>query len=147
MSTLSKTYKIALAALLGLLVFGFMIPDPVDMNGLIVIVNPDSPDQVSQAEFMKIIRGQQQRWKDGKTVHIALMKTKNPTGQKTAEEIYGMSGDELNKYWLSLVFAGQALAPEFYNTEQELIDYVANTPGAIGIVSSVNTTEVKKLSY
>jgi hypothetical protein len=44
-----------------------------------------------------------------------------------------MSANELNKYFLALVFQGKVKAPVFFTSEQELEDYVSRTPGAIGV--------------
>jgi hypothetical protein len=63
------------------------------------------------------------------------MKDAHPTGNHTASKLYDMSGNELKKYWLSLVFQGTTSAPEFFNSEENLVNYVKTTSGAIGIVS------------
>lgn len=110
-------------------------------EGLTVIANSGStPESVTQKEFDKIIHGEQQRWKTGQNVSIALLKTNNSIGLKTAELVFDMSSNELNKYWLGLVFEGKSKAPEFFNSEEDLINYVAITPGAVGIISSSTKT-------
>ncbi|MEX0965865.1 MAG: hypothetical protein WD077_01395 [Bacteroidia bacterium] len=122
--------------ILGMVLFlfmGAMAPPATDLS---IVVNSGVQETVSYQEFIRIIRGEKQRWDDGTKVSIALMKTSHPTGQLTAERIYAMSGNELNKYWLSVVFQGKAKAPNFFNSEPELINYVSTTPGAIGIVSA-----------
>ncbi|MGH2563912.1 MAG: hypothetical protein ACRDE5_05335, partial [Ginsengibacter sp.] len=60
--------------------------------------------------------------------------TNTPLGKITSAKIYDMNGDELNKFWLALVFQGKAQAPKFFNSENELADFVAQNPGAIGIL-------------
>ena len=47
-------------------------------------------------------------------------------------------GNELNKYFLAQVFQGKVKAPTFFTSKSELEDFVARTPGAIGV--SQNTT-------
>ncbi len=81
--------------------------------------------------------GEQQRWRSGTKITIALMKTNTAAGKNTSETIYGMSSDELNKFWLALVFQGKAAAPNFFNSASELENFVAQNPGAIGIVDQV----------
>lgn len=81
--------------------------------------------------------GEQQRWRSGTKITIALMKTNTPAGKNTSMMIYGMSGDELNKFWLALVFQGKAAAPIFFNSAAELENFVAQNPGAIGILDQV----------
>ncbi len=102
---------------------------------LVTIANQSgAPSAMKLSELKSVFMGEQQRWKDGKRILIALMKTGTPIGKVTSERIYDMTGDELNKYWLSLVFQGKAQAPVFFNTAIELENYVAQNQGAIGIL-------------
>ena len=78
---------------------------------------------------------------DGTKVMIALLKTNTALGTTISKKVYNMSGDELNKYWLGLVFAGKAKAPQFFRSEDDLKDYVSQTKGAIGIVASENVDQ------
>lgn len=93
-----------------------------------------APAEMKQSELKKIMMGETQRWKNGKRIVIALMKTNTDLGKATTAKIYDMTGDELNKYWLSLVFQGKAQAPVFFNSVTDLQNFVASNPGAIGII-------------
>jgi len=92
------------------------------------------PAEMKQSELKAVLMGETQRWKNGKRVVIALMKTNTPLGKTTSTKIYDMSGDELNKYWLSLVFQGKSQAPVFFTSVSELQNFVSQNPGAIGII-------------
>lgn len=103
-----------------------------------------APESMKQSELKAVLMGEKQRWKNGKRVIIALMKTNTALGKATSDKIYDMSGDELNKYWLSLVFQGKAQAPVFFTSVTELQNFVAQNPGAIGIVDKpVASTEFR----
>jgi len=93
-----------------------------------------APAEMKQSELKSVLMGETQRWKNGKRVVIALMKTNTPLGKTTSSKIYDMTGDELNKYWLSLVFQGKSQAPVFFTSVSELQNFVAQNPGAIGII-------------
>ncbi|MGH2647928.1 MAG: hypothetical protein ACRDE8_10190 [Ginsengibacter sp.] len=92
------------------------------------------PSDMQLSELRAVFMGEKQRWKNGDRILIALMKTNTPLGKITSAKIYDMNGDELNKFWLALVFQGKAQAPKFFNSENELADFVAQNPGAIGIL-------------
>jgi len=105
------------------------------VSTLTVISNQNgSPSSLKFSELKSIFMGEQQRWKSGTKIIIALMKTTTPVGKNTSQKIYGMSSDELNKFWLALVFQGKAQAPNFFNSAKELENFVAQNPGAIGIL-------------
>lgn len=102
---------------------------------LSVIVNQNGPpSSLKLSELKSIFRGERQRWHNGTKITIALMKTSTPAGKITSRKIYDMSGDELNKYWLALVFQGKAQAPNFFTSPSDLEAFVAQNPGAIGIL-------------
>ncbi len=101
---------------------------------LTVVSNPKgSPANLKHAELKSIFLGEKQRWRDGKKIVIALMKTNTTAGKNVCDKIYDMSADELKKFWLALVFQGKADAPVFFNTVNELEAFVSENPGAIGI--------------
>ena len=102
---------------------------------LTVVSNPKgSPENMKQSELKSIFLGEKQRWKNGNKIVIALMKTNTPAGKNVCDKVYDMSGDEVKKFWLALVFQGKAEAPVFFNTIGELQAYVLENPGTIGII-------------
>lgn len=102
---------------------------------LVVVGNHTGvPSDMKLAELKSILLGEKQRWKNGNRIVIALMKTNTAIGKNTSARMYDMTGDQLNKYWLALVFQGKAQAPNFFNTTSDLENFVAQTQGAIGIV-------------
>lgn len=96
-----------------------------------------APSSLKFSELRSIFMGEQQRWHTGTKISIALMKTSTPAGKNTSAKVYGMSPDELNKFWLALVFQGKASAPSFFNSAADLENFVAQNPGAIGILDEV----------
>jgi ABC-type phosphate transport system substrate-binding protein len=108
------------------------------VSSLTVIGNQKgAPSSLKFSELKSIFMGEQQRWRGGAKITIALMKTNTPAGKSTSQVLYGMSPDELNKFWLALVFQGKATAPYFFNSAAELEAFVAQNPGAIGILDQV----------
>ena len=71
------------------------------------------------------------------------MKTNTSIGSDTCKKLYNMTGNELNKYFLALVFQGKVKAPTFFNSVSELESYVAQTPGAIGVSQSATDKLLK----
>lgn len=103
---------------------------------LTVISNPKgAPTELKEPELKAVLKGERQRWHSGYKIIIALMKTNTDVGKYTSEKVYAMSAEELKKYWLALVFQGKADAPVFFNSVNELETFVADNPGAIGIVN------------
>ncbi len=125
----------------------FSVGTKAQETSLAVIANVSgAPAEMKQSQLKAVLMGETQRWKNGKRILIALMKTNTPIGKTTSSRIYDMSGEELNKYWLSLVFQGKAQAPVFFTSVSELQNYVAQNPGAIGVIDKPFTSgEIRSL--
>lgn len=126
----------------------FTLSGKAQQASLVVIGNTSGvPAEMKQSELKSVLKGETQRWKNGKRIIIALMKTNTPIGKTTSSKVYDMSGDELNKYWLSLVFQGKAQAPVFFTSVTELQNFVSQNPGAIGIIDKpVASSDVKSIT-
>jgi len=130
------------------LIFGIFLPMSLRAQDtdLIIIRNEVSvPSEMDLSQLKSVLRGEKYRWKDGSKVVVALMKTNTPVGTNTCRKLYNMSSNELNKYFLALVFQGKVKAPTFFNSESELASFVAETPGAIGVLQNVYEIPVKTI--
>jgi len=128
------------------LFIGLLLPWSINAQDeqLVVIGNSVSvPSEIDMNQLKSVLKGEKLRWNDGSIVSIALMKTNTPIGSNTCNKIYNMTGNELNKYFLALVFQGKVKAPTFFNSVNDLEAYVAQTPGAIGVLQKPNDTLLK----
>lgn len=117
-------------------------------NSLTVVANEKgAPSEIKMSELKSVLMGEKQRWSNGTKVVIALMKTSTPLGTLVSKRIYDMSGDEVKGFWLRMSFAGKGEAPKFCNTEEELLAYVAENEGAIGILDkTTDMHDIKTVS-
>lgn len=104
---------------------------------LSIIGNKIGVTQLKAQEARNIFRANKTTWPNKIAVTIALPSPKSITSEPVARLIYGTRPTSVQKFWLSLVFQGRATPPNFFETDQELIQFVQRTPGAIGVISSV----------
>lgn len=117
------------------------ISEPQVEGGLAVVVNSKgAPNEIPLSKLKVILKGEQQRWKDGSKVTLALMKTSTGIGEDMAKRVFGMTSKELNKYFLAQVFQGKMSSPQFFDSEEDLLKYIKNNEGTIGVVSSKNAS-------
>lgn len=134
---MNRIYKhIALSGILFL--FCLTSATAQDVPITVIANGKGAPVEMKMNQLKSVLKGEKQRWPDGTKVVIALMKTNTPIGSNTSKKIFNMSGDELNKYWLALVFQGKADAPNFFNSESELEAFVSQTQGSIGVVGQAD---------
>lgn len=97
-----------------------------------------APEQMTMANLTRALKGQEVKWPDGSSVYVALMKPKTASGTVISRRIFKMTPDDVSKYWLAMVFQGRIRAAKFFNEEADLIKYVIQTKGAIGVIPSEN---------
>lgn len=140
MRTTTSTYFTAI------ILFLFVSVSSFGQENLTVIGNgKGAPTELKMSQLISVLKGEKQRWSDGTKVVIALMKTNTPVGTVTSKKVFNMSGDQLNKHWLALVFQGKADPPSFFNSVSELEMFVSQTPGAIGIIGQPATIAQKTI--
>lgn len=105
-----------------------------------------APANLTMKELKAIVQGEKQRWPDGTRISLAFMKTTTPAGNSTARKLLNMSGDQFNKYWLALVFQGKATAPVFFNSAQDLDNYLSSTPGSLGVVEAGSSMKTRQIT-
>ena len=109
---------------------------------LSIIGNSVGFSSVSLQEARSIFKGKYNYWQNKSKVILVLPSTKNANSLNSSKIIYGTTPDGVKKYWLSLVFQGRASSPIFFDTDKEIIEYISNNEGAIGIISTEQSKNV-----
>ena len=98
---------------------------------------------ISVAELVKVCKAQTSRWPDGKPVTFVMRSPSLPEMKMILERVYSMSESELN----SLIVTsnqGRSTHPAILvvTSDDELVNKVASTPGAVGVVDvySINSS-------
>ena len=103
------------------------------------------PTDMDLEQLKSVLKGERLRWDGGSKVVIALMKTDTPIGLTTSKRLFNMTGNQVNKHFLALVFQGKVKAPTFFDSADELEAFVAHTPGAIGVLRKVNDAQLNTI--
>ena len=98
---------------------------------------------VTVPDLVKLCKAQTERWPDGKPVTFVMRSPSAPEMKVVLEKVYGMSVRDLN----SLIVTSndrRSSHPAIVvaTSDEELVDKVASTPGAIGVVDvySINSS-------
>jgi hypothetical protein len=76
-------------------------------------------------------------WPNGTRITVFVLPDDNPLHREFATNRLGLYPYQLRHVWDRQVFSGTGQAPVIVTSEQELIDRVLGTPGAIGYVRVV----------
>jgi TonB family protein len=112
-----------------------------------VIANPGvKMDTISASDLKHIFLEEKISFADGTHVEPVLEKN-GPTHAAFLHEYLGMSEDDLETYYRTLLFTGRGSEPKVLGSDAEVVAYVARTRGAIGYVSGAASVEgVKTLA-
>ena len=98
---------------------------------------------ISVAELVKVCKAETSRWPDGKPVTFVMRSPSLPEMKMVLEKVYSMSESELD----SLIVTsnqGRSTHPAILvvTSDEELVNKVASTPGAVGVVDvySINSS-------
>ena len=104
-------------------------------NGYIIIVNKSITDEVfNRADIESIFLGKKTRWSNGiKTVPVTMKE--GEIHEQFIREVIRKSLNAYMNYWRKMIFTGKGVMPVSFETNKEILQYVNNTPGAIGYLS------------
>lgn len=124
-----------------------MTAPAVPAQQALVICNKGVPqDTLSANDIQQIFLGRKTLWPDNRNIHFVVMK-EGETHAEFLKDYVTKTPSQYQVFWKKMIFTGQAKAPVTVDTPEEVLTYVANTPGAIGYVpSGLGHDQVKVIS-
>jgi hypothetical protein len=117
----------------------------VDSPKLVFIANVNNGEKIDQVNVYEIVSGDQSNWPDGNPIKLVLPGRKAKIYEFVSRKIFGEPGMMMQRHWLRLVFSGRGNPPQYADSEQEIIDYVLNTPGSAAVVRVSNSDNLGAL--
>jgi ABC-type phosphate transport system substrate-binding protein len=113
----------------------FAIPSTVLAETVIIANKNITVKSVTTEEVKRIWLGKKKSMPGGGMVKL----TDLPVGDATRKTFYSTivkkKEKQLKAYWAKITFTGKGYPPQVFDSESEIIEWVANTPGAMGYVS------------
>ena len=100
-----------------------------------LIVNKDvAAEKIDGAGLKAILLGKKVSWDGaGGRVTLAVLKG-GPVAEKFLTDAAGMSVSAFNNHWRRLAMTGGGSSPHSFDSDDELLKFVAATPGALGFI-------------
>ncbi len=92
-------------------------------------------NSVTIKQAKKIFLGKTKSMPGGGVVKLADLPTGNPVRKELYRTIVKKKESQLKAYWAKKSFTGKGFPPKLFDSEDELMEWVAQTKGAIGYVS------------
>ncbi len=136
-----KRKTVAGFGLAALFVSLLLVPDVVNISiasagNVVVICNKEVPDDaLAKKDLKKMFIGQQKFWNKDLEVVLATL-SKSDVHKTFLKKYIKKSSSQYRRYWINLSFTGKGIAPKAFKVEEELVQFVSQTSGAIGYISS-----------
>lgn len=112
-------------------------PHPARAQDVVLVVNNGARiSQIKTADLRAIFVGAKTRFPDGSRAIPVTLKG-GPAHEVFLKHYVGEGPTEFRSRWQKVAFTGQGTMPKVFDSEADVIEFVANTPGALGYVSRI----------
>ncbi len=112
---------------------------------ILIIAHPGvQSDSLDRATVSDMYRQRKTKWDSGETIRVVMLKT-GATHDAFVEDFVRTTPAKLKKIWKKVIFTGAGTPPKILKTEEDLIEFVAETAGAIGYIDAATPHDGVKL--
>jgi ABC-type phosphate transport system substrate-binding protein len=102
-----------------------------------VVVHPSVRGTwISRASLTAVFTGKTDRWGDKGVAKPVDQSAKSPVRRAFTASVLGVSMGELQRYWQDRVAADRRFPPPIKASDEEVLQFVAATSGAVGYVAA-----------
>ena len=110
--------------------------------GIVIIGNKNiSESSLSKTDIQNIFLGKKTKL-GGTKITFVILKSGN-VHESFLKEYLSRTPAQYNKYWKKMVFTGKGKAPKVFKTEEDLVEHVQNTEGAIGYIGTESAQSIE----
>ena len=116
---------------------------PAMAEEISIVKEGHSVETVTAKELKRMLLGKSKRWKNGDKVVLSTLKD-GESHDRFIRKYAGKTPKQFTNYWRKMVFSGKGTMPKSFESEDELIAFVAENDGAIGYIDSATTHDAVK---
>lgn len=105
-----------------------------------VIVNPANSNALSESDVSRAFLGKLKKFADGQAIEAVNSAAGNAVRIEFQQKALKKSAAQIKAYWSKRLFSGKGKPLKELSTDQDIIDFVTNTPNAIGYIDSSKVT-------
>lgn len=107
-----------------------------------IVVNKTVPaEEYSAADLRAIFTMQKRVWANNRQIKVYTLSDNNPLHKDFVKNNLNMFPHQIRRVWDRMTYSGTGSAPVELDSEQQMIDKIANTPDSIGYLSSKPNNE------
>lgn len=107
----------------------------------VVIVNQGVSTDLSQQDVERLFLAKTKTFPDGNTAVPVNQQEGSEIRITFDSRINGKNESQMKSYWAKLIFTGKAIPVRQLGSDQEVLEFVASQPGAIGYINAGNADD------
>lgn len=108
-------------------------------HAVVVITNITADKaSITTTQLRRIYSMRQVRWSNDVPITIFVLSSTSTIHQKFCKETLRLFPYQLDRIWNKLTFSGMGVSPTIMESEEELIQAVKSTTGAIGYIENMD---------
>lgn len=111
---------------------------------VVVIVNPANSASIDEEQIAKIFLGQTKTFSNGSEA-IPIDQKEGQVREDFGNKFLKKNPSQLKAQWARQIFTGGAKPPKELPSDEEILKFVANTPGAIAYMDSSKVNKSVKV--
>ncbi|MBY0574875.1 MAG: substrate-binding domain-containing protein [Undibacterium sp.] len=129
-------------------VLGFILSLMMSASALagdvVVIVNPANTASIDEEQIAKIFLGQTKTFSNGSEA-IPIDQKEGATREEFGNKLLKKNPSQLKAQWARQIFTGGAKPPKELGSDDDILKFVASTPGAIAYMDSAKVNKTVKV--
>lgn len=112
-----------------------------------VVTSAELPEQeLTLSELNRIFLGKTRTWQHGERIYLTI-NTEETTLNAFCQSIVRKTPRQFSMYWRKQLYSGHSMLPVQFDSDEQVVNYLAEHPRAIGFVrSSINDPRVKEIT-
>lgn len=117
---------------------------PLAMADVVVIINPANSASIDEEQIAKIFLGQTKTFSNGSEA-TPIDQKEGPIREEFGNKLLKKNPSQLKAQWARQIFTGGAKPPKELGSDDEILKFVASTPGAIAYIDSSKVNKSVKV--
>lgn len=107
---------------------------------VVVVVHPDNQATITKQTVKRLFLGKETAFPNGKAATIVQQPATNQQREEFDSDVLGRSSAQVSAMWAKLVFTGRGIAPQEFDSDAKVIEFIQSDENAIGYIDSASVT-------
>lgn len=107
---------------------------------VVVVVHPDNQATITKQTVKRLFLGKETAFPNGKAATIVQQPATNQQRAEFDSDVLGRSSAQVSAMWAKLVFTGRGIAPQEFDSDAKVIEFIQSDENAIGYIDSASVT-------